>query len=133
MGELEITTDQADRLAVAAHRQLSPHLENCCLRGSANVSYEQVAQDVTYLTGMCVPAKTQQRVVHRQTFAVPSRSEEVSELSVDGGKVRLRTPLGEPCQWKDYKAVTTECGGIATYHDNAALLDWVNQQLLATP
>ena len=64
MGELEITTDQADRLAVAAHRQLSPHLENCCLRGSANVSYEQAAQDVTYLTGMCVPAKTQQRVVN---------------------------------------------------------------------
>lgn len=35
------------------------------------------------------------------------------ELSVDGGKVRIRTPLGEMCQWKDYKAMATEAGMIA--------------------
>jgi len=37
---LEITTRQAEKLGVAPYRQLSPHLENCCLRLSANVSYE---------------------------------------------------------------------------------------------
>jgi hypothetical protein len=26
-------------------------------------------------------------------------------MSLDGGKVRLRTPLGEPSAWRDYKAV----------------------------
>ncbi|MEX0268531.1 hypothetical protein AB3R30_05280 [Leptolyngbyaceae cyanobacterium UHCC 1019] len=29
----------------------------------------------------------------------------VEEMSVDGGKVRLRTPQGEPSEWRDYKAV----------------------------
>ncbi|NJO11908.1 MAG: hypothetical protein HC873_22355 [Leptolyngbyaceae cyanobacterium SL_1_1] len=44
------------------HRANS-HLENCCLRLSANVSYEQAAGDVFYLTGIRVAAKTQQRLV----------------------------------------------------------------------
>lgn len=68
LGKLSVTTRQAERLAVPAYRQLSPHLENCCLRVSANVSYEQAAKDVAYLTGIQVPAKTQQRLVHQQTF-----------------------------------------------------------------
>jgi len=25
----------------------------------------------------------------------------VEALSVDGGKIRLRTELGKPCEWKD--------------------------------
>lgn len=53
------------------HRQISPHLENCCLRLSATVSYEQVAQDRAYLTGIRIPATTQQRIVHPQTFDLP--------------------------------------------------------------
>ncbi len=75
---------------------------------SANVSYEHAAFDVAYLTGIRVPAKTQQRLVQQQTFAHPTEKERLSELSVDGGKVRIRTPLGDSCQWKDYKAIVTE-------------------------
>jgi len=60
LGELDITTKQADKLAVLPYRQLSPHLENCCLRLSATGSYQQAEQDVAYLTGIRVPAKTQQ-------------------------------------------------------------------------
>ena len=101
MGELEITSKQADKLAVLPYRQLSPHLENCCLRLSATVSYEQAEQDIAYLTGIRVPAKTQQRLVHRQTFALPSIEQPIEELCVDGGKVRLRTVLGEDCEWRD--------------------------------
>lgn len=133
MGSLTITTRQAERLAVPSHRQLSPHLENCCLRISANVSYEKATQDVDYLTGIRVPTKTQQRLVHQQTFPQPEAEVPLSELSVDGGKVRIRTPLGEICQWKDYKAVATEAGLVATYHDNGRLIDWTNQQPLASP
>lgn len=65
---------------------------------SANVSYQRAAEDVAYLTGMVVPAKTQQRLVHRQDFEPPKVDVPVEEVSVDGGKVRslnaiIRTTL----------------------------------------
>lgn len=127
-----LTSAQAERLSVGAYRQLSPHLENCCLRVSANVSYAQACNDVCYLTGMRVPAKTQQRLVQSYPFAPPEVSE-LEEVSVDGGKVRLRTPAGEPCQWKDYKAVASEVAIVAGYQQNDDLAQWVNHQPLATP
>lgn len=115
------------------HRQLSPHLENCCLRLSATVSYKQAEKDIDYLTGIRVAAKTQQRLVHRQTFDLPNIEQPMEELSIDGGKVRLRTPLGEECEWKDYKAIATDQGMLANFHNNAQLIDWVNEQPLAQP
>ena len=133
MGKLEITSRQAEKLAVLPYRQLSPHLENCCLRLSANVSYEQAEQDMAYLTGIRIPAKTQQRLVHRQRFALPSIEQCIEELCVDGGKVRLRTPLGEACEWRDYKAIATNQGTVANYQNNPQLIDWVNTQPLANP
>ena len=42
---------------------------------------------------MRVSHSTQQRLVHRQTFELPQIKETVEEMSVDGGKVRLRTPI----------------------------------------
>ena len=131
LGELELTTKQAEKLEVLPHRQLSPHLENCCLRLSATVSYEQAEQDIAYLTGIRVPAKTQQRLVHRQRFEWPDVEQEIVELSVDGGKVRLRTPLGLECEWRDYKAIATDQGMLANFQNNAQLTDWVNEQRLA--
>lgn len=104
------------------------------MRSSANVSYENAAEDVEFFTGIRIPAKTQQRLVHRQEFSLPSLEREVKELSVDGGKVRLRTPVGEECAWKDYKAVRLH--GQATeawFQDNAALIEWVLAQPLASP
>jgi hypothetical protein len=133
LGELEITTRQAEKLNVLPHRQLSPHLENCCLRLSATVSYAQAEQDIAYLTGIQVPGKTQHRLVHRQSFDLPNVEEPLEELSVDGGKVRLRTPLGEQCEWKDYKAIATDQGMLANFRNNAQLIDWVNEQALAQP
>jgi hypothetical protein len=124
---------QAEKLEVLPHRQLSPHLENCCLRLSAVVSYEQAEKDLAYLTGIRVPAKTQHRLVHRQTFALPEIEQPIEEVCVDGGKVRLRTPLGEECEWKDYKAIATDQGIVANFHNNAQLTSWVNQQPLANP
>lgn len=133
MGELEITRQQALKLGVLSHPQLSPHLENCCLLLSANVSYQQAEKDVSYLTGVRVAAKTQQRLVHRQVFTTPEESEFLEEVSVDGGKVRLRTSKGEPCQGKDYKVVATASTIVANYQDNASLINWVNEQPLAIP
>lgn len=68
---------------------------------SANASYERTAQDILVLTGMKVSRGTQQRVVHRQTFELPVVEDTVEEMSIDGGKVRIRTPQGEICRWQD--------------------------------
>jgi hypothetical protein len=103
------------------------------LRLSAIVSYEQAEQNVAYLTGIRVPAKTQHRLVHRQSFDLPDVVQPIEELSVDGGKVKLRTPLGEECEWKDYKAIATEQGIVANFRNNTQLIDWVNEQELSSP
>lgn len=57
----------------------------------------------------------------------------VAELSVDGGNIRVRTPVGEPCVWQGYKAVCLhklKTVG-ASFQDNAVLIDWVNAQPVA--
>jgi hypothetical protein len=133
LGELEITTQQAEKLAVPSYSQLSPHLEKCCLRLSANMSEAQAQQDLAYLTGIRIPAKTQQRLVHRQTFPLPNADEPLEELCVDGGKVRLRTPAKLACEWRDYKAIVTNSGIIANFQNNAQLIEWVNAQPLSHP
>lgn len=125
---------QAQNLDVKAYTQWSPSLEKCCLLLSANGSYERAAEDLQVLTGMAISHSTQQRLVHRQTFALPQAAQAVEEMSVDGGKVRLRTPQGAPSEWRDYKAVNLhECCVNAFFQDNSSLLDWVNAQPLSTP
>jgi hypothetical protein len=89
LGSLSLTSEQAQRLQLKPHSQLSPMLERCCLRVSANVSYQHAALDVALFTGIKVSAKTQQRLVQRQMFDDPSVSEAVTEVSLDGGMVRL--------------------------------------------
>ncbi|NJL57638.1 ISKra4 family transposase [bacterium] len=134
LGDISITEKQAEALEVKAQTQLSPYLEKCCLLISANVSYERSAQDIPVLTGMRVSRGTQQRLVQRQTFELPVVEGCVEEISMDGGKVRIRTPLGEICRWQDYKAVNLHGHWLdAFFHANEALVDWVNQHLLAIP
>jgi hypothetical protein len=114
--------------------QISGYLEKCCLLLSANESYERSAQNIEVLTGIAVSHSTQQRLVHRHDFPEPVIAETVSEMSLDGGKVRLRTPLGEPCTWKDYKAIRLhDLIMMAYFRDNPGLIDWVNRQTLNTP
>jgi len=107
----------------------------CCLRVSANVSYQHAAEDVELFTGIRVAAKTQQRLVHRQSFEMPAVEQSVEELSVDGGKIRIRTPQGEPCTWQEYKGVSLHSASVsgAFFQDNDALLEWVNSQSLSSP
>jgi len=96
------------------------------VRSSANVSYEDAARDVQEYTGIKVSAKTQQRLVHRQEFRLPQVKAEVEELSIDGGKVRLRTELGYACVWRDYKAVSLHSHATgAWFYDNQGLTNWV--------
>jgi hypothetical protein len=117
---------------VKSRTQLSPHLQKCCLLLSANVSYANTAQDLEILTGLTVSHSTQQRLVQRHEFTEVRVNQEIEELSVDGGKVRLRTPKGQGCEWRDYKAVNLHGQAVAAYfQDNQALLTWVNQQQLS--
>jgi len=109
-------------------------MEMCCLRVSANSSYQHTEVDVEMFTGIRVPAKTQQRLVHRQTFTLPQAEQEIKELSADGGKICVRTPLGEECRWLDYKGVRLhEFATVACFQDNQQLIDWVHQQPLHVP
>ena len=113
-----------------SYQRISPYLQECCLRVSANVSYENAAIDVERYTGMRVSSKTQQRLVHRHHFPEVSCVQTVDNISVDGGKVRLRTDKeGEGSIWRDYKAVCIHPQArMAWFQDNEALIAWVNQQ-----
>ena len=86
---------------------------------------------------MEVSRGSQHRLIHRQTFELPIEQDEthrVEEISIDGGKARIRTPLGEMCRWQDYKAVNLHDHCVeAFFHSNETLIDWVNRQALATP
>ena len=103
----------------------------CCLRVSANLSYEHSEEDVELFTGIRVPAKTQQRLVHRQTFELPESTQPIEELSADGGKIRGRTSVGQESRWLDYKGIRLhEFATGACFQDNQQLIDWVHQQPL---
>ncbi len=133
IGELVITSKQAEKLGLKSHSQISPYLEACCLRISASISYERTAEEVEYLTGMKISKSAQQRLIHKQKFKLPSAESPVSEVSVDGGNVRVRTPKGEPCSWKGYKAaVLHDRQAIASsFQENGSIINWVNNQNLA--
>lgn len=131
---MSISEKQAQILDVAAYTRWSPHLVKCCLLLSANASYARAAEEIETLTGIAVPHSTQQRLVHRQTFELPQATSIVTEMSLDGGKVRLRTPQGDSCEWRDYKAVNLHGQKVgAFFQDNPSLVPWVNAQPLAKP
>ena len=79
---------------------------------------------------MIVSGKTQQRLVHRHNFELADCQLPLEEISVDGGKVRLRTETkGESCIWRDYKAVCVHPQlRMAWFQKNEELVSWVNQQ-----
>lgn len=83
---------------------------------------------------MAVSHSTQQRLVHRQHFEQPAAEIPVAQMSIDGGKVRLRTPTGEECEWRDYKGVNLHGHSVNAYFQaNDDLASWVNSQPLDTP
>ena len=97
----------------------SPYLEKCCLLVSANESYQRAAEDIAVLTGVRVSGSTQQRLVHRHAFEPEPVDYGVKEMSIDGGKVRLRTSLGQPSERRDYKRVNLhQCAGSAFFRAN---------------
>lgn len=135
VGKLTITNRQAQKLALKPYSQISPLLEKNCLLLGANESFQSAEQDIKALTGIGVSHSTFQRLVHRQEFEEPQAIQGVSEASIDGGKVRIRSQIkGIESYWRDYKAVRLQ--GIyygAFFQDNLSLSDWVNSQRLLFP
>lgn len=134
VGSLQIHSVQAQRLNLKAHSRLSGLLEKSCLQLSAKESFQSAEADIEMLTGIAVGHSTQQRLVHRQTFELPQAKQPVSEVSIDGGKVRLRNLKDSESAWRDYKAV--RLGGIyygGFFQDNPTLIDYVSCQPLMHP
>ena len=109
-------------------------LEKCSNRLCANESYQNAEAELEALTGVRVGHSTLHRLVNRQEFQLPSARQAVPEVSLDGGKVRLRTPKGMECEWRDYKAVRKSCVYYgALFQEPQALVDWINSQRLIKP
>ena len=131
---LTISEQQATKLGVHSYSRLSPLLQKCCLRLSANESYLDAEQEIQALTGVNVSHSTLQRRIQDQEYRLPDTKQAISEVSIDGGKVRLRGAVGEKSYWRDYKAVRLQ--GIyygAFFQDNQSATDWVNSQRLVNP
>lgn len=124
---------QAQRLKLEAYTQLSPLFEKLCLRVSANEAYQKASQEVEALTGIAISHSTLQRLVNRCEMEWPTAKQTVVDISVDGGKVRVRTEqAGQESQWLEYKSA--RISGIyygATFKENAILCAWINTQPLA--
>lgn len=98
----------------------------------AKASYEQAKTDVETLTGIRVSAKTQERIVKRNPLGPPEVNEPVTEISLDGGMVRLVSAQDESSEWKQYKAVRLNGTGVgmAWLQANGTLLEWLQSLLL---
>ena len=107
-------------------------MEKCCVVASAKSSYQQAEEDIALMTGMKVGHSSLHRLVQRYEIEIGCSEETITDLSVDGGKVRLRTEEGEACIWRDYKAVRLH-GSLcnAYFQENEQLCQWVKKQPLS--
>jgi hypothetical protein len=134
VGVLKLKAKQAEKLGLKPRSQLSPMLEKCCLCLCANESYQNAEAQIEALTGIRVGHSTHQRLVNRQELELPQAKQGISEISLDGGKVRLRGELNAGSYWRDYKAIRlngTYFG--AFFAQNQSLIDYINSQRLLNP
>jgi hypothetical protein len=134
VGFLQIRQSQAEQLGVKAYSRLSAGLEKASLRLSANESFQDAEADIAALTGVRIGHSTHQRLVGRQHFEEAEAKQGVSEVSIDGGKVRLRDLVEPDSPWRDYKAVRVQ--GLyynAFFQDNDSLIDYLSAQRLLSP
>ena len=84
---------------------------------------------------MKVGHSTCQRKVVKKEFELPDVKQGLSEVSIDGGNIRLRgEKKGAKSHWKQYKIACLQ--GIyygAFFQDNLSLTDWINSQKLNKP
>lgn len=100
----------------------------------AKASYQQAETDVAMLTGVRVSAKTQERMVKPAILPETVSDEPVTEMALDGGMVRVRTPKGQPSEWRQYHAIRLNRNGIgmAWFKSPSSLLAWVTTLPIAS-
>ena len=96
-------------------------------------SFQDAEHDLKVLTGIEVGHSTPNRQVQKVDLSPPNIKQKLTEVCLDGGKVRLRSEeKGKLAYWKEYK--TGRLQGIyygAFFQDNFSLINWVNSQNLA--
>ena len=98
---------------------------------SANLSFEQAGKEVEVQTGIKIGHTSLHNRAIKQEWSEQSSPTLVKEISVDGGKVRVRGPQGEGSVWLDYKAVRLHSSLYAGYfQENERLINYVNRQPL---
>ena len=130
---MKLKRSRAKQLNLKPRTQLSPVMEKSCLVASAKSSYQEAERDIELMMGMRVGHSNLHRLVQRSEIPEGQSQKNIESLSVDGGKVRLRTKEQGPCEWRDYKAVSLHnsvCG--AYFQDNEALVAWVQRQPLSS-
>ena len=128
IGTVLVPSRHAQKLGLKKNTQLSPLVEKCALVASAKTSYGQASEDMELMTGIKVGHSSLHRLVQRVELSPEISTRLVTGLSVDGGKVRLRTPQRGPCEWRDYKAAALHdsvCN--AYFRDNEALVAWLEK------
>ena len=72
LGELTITEKQAEKLAVKKSTRLSPLFEKCCLRLTANLSFQKASQEIEVQTGVKLGHTCLHRLVEKQEWSEPT-------------------------------------------------------------
>jgi hypothetical protein len=132
VGEIEIGHKQAQKFGLEGKSPISPALRKCCLRACAKTSYQQAEEDLFEMMSIKIGHSTLHRIVERHDLP-PSQAETESEgVSVDGGKICLRSEKGQKGEWRDYKLVSLHdniCE--AFFQDPEALRQWSREQPLS--
>ena len=117
-------------MGIEPYKRLSPFFEKCCFLIAANNSYENGEEAIEILTGLKRSDTTLQRQVNHAEFEVTEIKKKVKEVSLDGGKIRIRSEQkGAPCYFRDYKAARVNSNYYgAFYQNNISLTDWINSQ-----
>lgn len=130
VGSIYLRGKQAEKLGIEPYKRISPFFQKCCLLISANNSYINGENIIEILTGLKMSDTTLQRQVNSKEFEVTEIKEKIKEVSLDGGKVRIRSgQKGVSCYFRDYKAarVNNHYYG-AFFQENTSLTDWINSQ-----
>ena len=132
LGWVKISQRQGKKLGIRSKTQISPGLEKCCLRLCAKSSYEQAENDLKTLMGISVGGSSLHRLVQKVELPAGQGERKVSALSVDGGKIRLRSEETGKGEWRDYKAVSLhESICEAFFQEPVALEKWSEKQPLS--
>jgi hypothetical protein len=91
IGDIKITNKQASPLGIELYRGFSPLREKCCLLLAANESFQDPENDLKVLIGIEFGYSKYHRQVEKVDLSRPNVKQKLTEVCLDGEKVRLRS------------------------------------------